>query len=236
MCGRINLKTPAPAWAQLFLPRLVTSTLTTGDAVHDLPPRYNIAPTESIAAVIAQNDGWSASTFRWGLVPSWADELAIGNRMINARSETAHEKPSFKRALARRRCLIPVDGYYEWKKLSDGKQPYFIHASNESVLALAGLWETNTKVLPEGGSVETCAILTTSANASTRSVHDRMPVIIEPQDFEMWLDPNLIDASSLTGLLKPANSDLLQMRPVSRYVNDARNKGPRCLEPGGSSV
>ncbi|MDA8744427.1 SOS response-associated peptidase [Rubripirellula amarantea] len=225
MCGRINLKTAPSSWAQLFLPNLPMD-----EAVAELPPRYNIAPTQTIAAVVAHDSGWRATTFRWGLVPSWADDLSIGNRMINARSETAHEKPSFKRALANRRCLIPVDGYYEWKKVSNGKQPYYIHSSCDRPLALAGLWESNSKASPQG-PIKTCTIMTTSANDFAKSVHDRMPVIIDPSDFSKWLDPDVDAIEEISPMLRPANDDALAMRPVSRYVNNARNEGPQCLDP-----
>ena len=167
---------------------------------------------------------------RWGLVPSWADDLAIGNRMINARSETVHEKRSFKSALVKRRCLIPADGYYEWMNATAGKQPFLIHRVDGGVLAIAGLWECNCKILGDDQPIETFTILTTSANDTTRPIHDRMPVILDVQGQATWLDDDIDDPDELRPLLCPAPNDLLTAFPVSKIVNSPRNEVPECVQ------
>ena len=194
-------------------------------------PRYNIAPTQRIHCVVQQaGEHRRTSRARWGLVPSWADSLSIGSRMINARSETVDTKPSFRSAFAKRRCLIPTDGYYEWKKVDDGKQPFLIHRPDEGVMAMAGLWEQNVKASPDGQAVRSCTIITTDANATTHSVHDRMPVFVDASDFDQWLDPGFHDTESLKQLLRPAQDDLLRCDAVSRHVNNARNDDAGCIE------
>lgn len=171
---------------------------------------------------------------RWGLVPSWADDLAIGNRMINARGETVDSKPSFRKAFASRRCLIPADGYFEWQKTSDGKQPFLIEAADGGMLAMAGLWEENKRVAEQGKSIRTCTIITTSANATTRHLHDRMPVFLDRDDHDQWLDPGFRETDLLKQLLRPAPEDWLTTTPVSRHVNNPRNEDPQCVEPTAS--
>ncbi|QEF96181.1 Putative SOS response-associated peptidase YedK [Stieleria maiorica] len=231
MCGRINLRTPAAAWTQTFLPLWSEDEVAAKAAEYETGPRYNIAPTQNVSCIRAGEDPrrqWVM--LRWGLVPPWADDLAIGNRMINARSETAHEKPSFKKAFASRRCLIPADGYYEWMKTPDGKQPYLIERSDGGVLALAGLWERNRKISGDDRAIETFTILTTAANDTTRSIHDRMPVILDVEGQAAWLDADLDDPSSLGDLMRPAPDDLLTAFPVSKIVNSPRNDVPECVE------
>ncbi|MDV6032994.1 MAG: SOS response-associated peptidase [Phycisphaera sp. RhM] len=232
VCGRINLRTPAAAWTQEFLPLWSDEEIAAKAAEYESTPRYNIAPTQQVSCVRAAADGprreWVM--LRWGLVPSWADDLAIGNRMINARSETVHEKPSFKKAFASRRCLIPADGYYEWMKTADGKQPYLIEPVDGGVLALAGLWERNRKIEGDDRPIETFTILTTAANETTRSIHDRMPVILDADGQAAWLEQDRDDPSSLRELLRPAPVDLLTAFPVSKIVNSPRNDVPECVE------
>lgn len=228
MCGRFTLRTPAADWCQLFL-------IDPGDlpAGAGQLPRYNIAPTQQVLAVIRPEPGESRrlESFRWGLLPSWADDPAIGNRMINARGETVAIKPAFRSAFRSRRCLIPADGYYEWRSGRDGKQPVLIEAAGGGVMALAGLWEENAKLGEDGRPLRSCTIITTDANRATAEIHDRMPVLIDPAEHDRWLDPHLRDPSALRDLLRPAPDDALRLTPVSRHVNNPRNEDARCVEP-----
>jgi putative SOS response-associated peptidase YedK len=194
-------------------------------------PRYNIAPTQSINCVVQlQDQSRKVVPMRWGLIPSWSDDLSVGNRMINARGETVDTKPSFRQAFARRRCLIPTDGYYEWRKVVDGKQPYLIHRSDNGVMAMAGLWEENSKASSDGTMIRSCAVITTDANATTRAIHDRMPVFVRPMDFDRWLDPNDRDIDRVKAMLRPAQNHLLQCDAVSRRVNSPKYDDLACIE------
>lgn len=219
MCGRY---THLLTWAQLH--RLLRLT---SDPI-DLPRRYNIAPTQ--LAPVARQDkhgGRSLDMLRWGLVPSWASDLKIGNTMINARGETLATKPAFRTAFKHRRCLVPASGFYEWKKPDQGKskQPLYITASDGGPLMLAGLWESWTS--PEGPMVQTYTIITTTPNEMMAEIHDRMPVIVDAADFGRWLDPNLEDASDL---IRPYPAELMLARPVSTLVNSPRIDDPMCIQ------
>jgi putative SOS response-associated peptidase YedK len=195
-----------------------------------LTPRYNVAPTQDVS--IIRNDPRKRrelSQVRWGLVPSWAKEVSIGSRMINARSETVAEKPSFRAAFKRRRCLIPADGYYEWSHEGSKKQPHWIRMNDHRPFAMAGLWE-RWKNPADGVAIETCTILTTNSNELTRKLHDRMPVILNPHDFDMWLDVEFEQRDFLESLLVPYPSDDMKVDRVNPFVNNARNEGPQCIE------
>ena len=192
----------------------------------DLTPNYNVAPTQEVAAVLEEGGKRRLEMLRWGLVPSWADDPEIGARMINARSETAPEKPSFRRAFRSKRCLIPADGFYEWKREPGGKQPYYFHMHDGHPFAFAGLWERWEK----GGALLTCAILTTKANSVLEGIHDRMPVILPSGAYDAWLDPDA-DREQLRDLMIPYPGDDLETYPVSRFVNSPRNNDERCIEP-----
>ena len=222
MCGRYSLTSPGEAMARLF-----------GVAMGEHAPRYNIAPSQGILVARAAPDGEAgareAAVLRWGLVPSWAKDPDIGNRMINARAETVAEKPSFRAAFRRRRCLVPASGFYEWRAASGPKQPYHIGMADGGPFAMAGLWEHWTG--PDGAAVETCAILTTEANELLRPIHARMPVIVAPGDFDLWLDPELAMPELLAPLLRPFDPAAMAARAVSRHVNNVRNDDPACLEP-----
>lgn len=221
MCGRIILSSAPHVLAEKFYL----------DMVPDLLPRYNIAPTTDIPAVVPnpKTTGNLIRMFRWGLVPPWSPGPEVGAKMINARSETVLEKPSFREAFAKRRCLIPVDGFYEWQKRDKVKQPFLFQRKDLSVFALAGLWEQWE--YPGGHKLDTCSILTTAANSTMRPIHHRMPVILPEKDWKVWLELNEEKASTLTGLLKPCAAELLLAHPVSTRVNKPVNDDPSCLEP-----
>jgi len=197
------------------------------DGSAEITPSYNVAPTQQVAAVLEDEGGRRLEMLRWGLVPSWADDPDIGARMINARSETAPEKPSFRSAFRRRRCLIPADGFYEWKRENGGKQPYYFRMHDGRPFAFAGLWESWEK---GDGTLRTCTILTTRANAVLEDVHDRMPVILPHDAYNAWLDPDA-DREELGELMIPYGGDDLETYPVSRFVNSPRNNDERCVEP-----
>ncbi len=222
MCGRFTLRTPAHTLAKAFgVPELP-----------NLRPRYNVAPTQDVPAVRRAGDGAARELAmrRWGLIPSWAREPGIGSRMINARAETVAEKPSFRSAFRRRRCLVPADGFYEWQKTPGGaKQPFHIHLEDDAPFAIAGLWERWQP--PDGEAIESCTLITTGANELLRPIHDRMPVILAPADYDAWLDPEPAPAEELKALLRPYPADEMTATAVGRQVNDARNDEPGCVEP-----
>ena len=220
MCGRFVLKSDGATLARLFDLTLPPAILA----------RYNIAPTQAVTAIRRDRQGRREATeLRWGLIPYWAKEPAIGNRMINARAETVASKPAFRDAFRRRRCLVAADGYYEWAKTARGKQPFFIHLADEQPFAIAGLWERWHA--PDGAEVETTTLLTTVANIELRKLHDRMPVVLEPRLYDAWLDLDGNNAQALPDLLAAVRSAELCARPVSRLVNNPRNEDPRCIDP-----
>jgi len=196
----------------------------------DLPPRFNIAPSQQIAAVRQQNGGDRELTFlQWGLIPSWSKDPAIGYKMINARSETVHEKPSFKQAFLARRCIIPASGFYEWEKVGKEKVPHYIHLRDGDVMSLAGLWERWKS--PEGKELETCTILTTAANSLIKKVHDRMPVILHRAEFGIWLNRESDEINRLTELFHPYPSDQLEEYVVTKAVSSPSNDSSECIIP-----
>ncbi len=217
MCGRYTLKTPVEALAKRFEVKDVSSVV----------PSYNIAPTQEVASVLSENGVRALEMLHWGLIPSWADDPEIGSRMINARAETVPEKPSFRRAFRSRRCLILADGFYEWRKTGGGKQPHYIRLEDGSPFAFAGLWES----WKNGREIRSCAIITTEANEIVGEIHDRMPVILHPEDYDLWLDPDFDEKDPLTTLLKPYPASEMEAYPVSRYVNSPSNDDPGCVQP-----
>ena len=219
MCGRYTLATPAGKLAEQF---------GFEDSSVELSESYNVAPTQGVATVLEEDGRRRLEVFRWGLIPPWADDPQIGSRMINARSETAPEKPSFRRAFRERRCLIPADGFYEWQRTNGAKQPFYIHMHDGHPFAFAGLWESWSK--GGEGEVRTCAILTTEANAVVGDVHERMPVIVAPDAYDVWLDP-ASERDELVDLLAPYPDEEMEAYPVSRFVNSPSNNDPRCIEP-----
>lgn len=195
----------------------------------DLRPRYNLAPSQEVPAIRRSQEGRRELTLlRWGLVPHWAKAETTGHSMINARAETVAEKPAFRSAFRRRRCLIPADGFYEWKKAGRTKQPYFIRLKDGLPLAFAGLWEEWRS--PDGQAVGSCAIIVTRANPLVEPIHDRMPVILEPRAYEEWLSTDLTDTEGLTQLLVPFPSEDMEAYPVDRRVNNPKNEGVACVE------
>jgi putative SOS response-associated peptidase YedK len=221
MCGRFAFFSPHEAIAQLF-------------GLFDAPevePHYNIAPTQFIPVV--RQDAAARrqlAMLYWGLVPSWAKEKSIGARMINARGETLREKPSFRSAFKRRRCLVLADGYYEWQVRPQGKQPHFIRQRSAQPFAMAGLWEAWRE--SEGGEpLESCAIITTAANETLAKVHDRMPVILPQAQYEFWLDRKNEDVDALTQLLVAAPAQSLEAIEVGKRVNNARNDDADLVQP-----
>jgi len=197
----------------------------------DWSPRYNIAPTQFIP-VVRQNPRRARrelSLVRWGLVPSWAKDSSTGATMINARSETAASKRAFCDALKFRRCLIPADGFYEWQGVGKARQPYCFEVNRGELFSFAGLWESWND--PHGRALETCSILTTSANALTARVHDRMPVILDPHCHDLWLDPGMTDTTVIGEFLKPFDASLMSCFPVSSRVNRSANDDAECSAP-----
>lgn len=199
--------------------------------VPELPPRYNVAPTQPVAAVrrAAGEARRELVMLRWGLVPFWADDLKIGAKHINARSESAADKPAFRAAFRERRCLIVADGFFEWQKVGSKKQPYLFQMKDGRPFAFAGLWDRWRD--PDKNRIESCTILTTKANELVSLLHDRMPVILKPADYERWLDPQVQDLESLQPLLCPFDSEAMSAQPVSKQVNNARNDDPTCIAP-----
>jgi putative SOS response-associated peptidase YedK len=199
--------------------------------MEDWTPRYNIAPTQPVP-VIRQHPRdpvRNLSLLRWGLVPSWAKDPSVAARMINARSETASTKPAFADALKFRRCLIPADGFYEWQRTGKTKQPYCFEINRGELFAFAGLWDQWNDA--SGKPLETCSILTTTPNAVTSSVHDRMPVILDSSNYDLWLDPGVRDVASVCELLGPCDARLMRSYPVSSRINSAINDDIECSRP-----
>jgi putative SOS response-associated peptidase YedK len=220
MCGRFAFYSPAEAAAALFEFEASVAT----------EPRYNIAPTQFVPVVRhARTGGTEFTMLRWGLVPFWAKDPSIGNRMINARAETLAEKPAYRSAYEKRRCLILADGFYEWRKERVGKTPYYISLANGQPFAFAGLWEAWTD-RNTGESLQTAAIVTTAAAEFLKDLHDRMPVVLQPDTASAWLsgDPNALDAVT-------ANPPQFQAWPVDTQVNDARNEGPELIVKSATS-
>jgi len=218
MCGRFSLIVDASVLAGVF----------EIDPPKNLKPRFNIAPTQTIPIVRAgreQPREWAE--VRWGLVPSWAKDAKIGARMINARGETVAEKPSFRSAVKTRRCLIPADGFYEWVKTDGGKKPHYIHFADGRAFAFAGLWERWSK--GGGQPLDTCTIITTTPNDIVAGLHDRMPVIMAPDHFTEWLEPDPLAPDRLQDLLAPYRAADMEAYPVSTHVNKPANDDPECV-------
>jgi putative SOS response-associated peptidase YedK len=230
VCGRYSLTSPGELVAEVF---------GLGD-FPELEPRYNIAPTQEAAVVrvLSERDARhldrpgdagrrTLGLLRWGLIPSWADDPGIGNRIINSRAESAADKPAFRQSFERRRCLVATDGFYEWKPEDGGKQPYRIHRADGRPFALAGLWDRWWQAPRQ--PVDSFTILTVDAAPGFAHIHDRMPAVLAPEAFDAWLDPNGHDRAALLALLRP-HEEALEAYPVSKAVNDPANDLPECTE------
>ena len=218
MCGRFTVTSAPEAIRALF--RYPEQP--------NFPPRYNVAPTQPIAIVRLAEGKRQFALVRWGLLPSWVKDPKAFSLLINARGESVLDKPAFRAAMKRRRCLIPADGFYEWQATGGRKQPYFVRAKSGAPLAFAGLWETWTG--PNGEELETAAIVTTTANRTLAAIHDRMPVIVPPEAFDLWLNCAEVDAETAAALIAPAPDDLLEAYEISTAVNRVANDNPKVLE------
>jgi len=218
MCGRYTLAVSPEKLSDRFAV----------EPPFDLKPRYNIAPTQAVVAVREIDGHRELVSLRWGLIPAWAKDASIGNRLINARSETILEKPSFRTAFQRRRCLIPASGFYEWQTLPDGKQPFYFTPSDDALIAFAGVWEQWRA--PDGSLIESCTILTTKANEVVAPIHDRMPVIVPPDLDAVWLYPTS-DIQQLYKLCLTPPPIALRCYPVSKAVNQVRNDSEVLIQP-----
>jgi putative SOS response-associated peptidase YedK len=218
MCGRFTLTVSKETIADFF-------GLT---EVPDLTPRFNVAPTQQVLALTESEQGRQVRWYRWGLVPSWAADPTIGNRLINARADTVASKPSFRAAFKQRRCLVLADGFFEWQPVGKKKQPYHFRMRKGEPFAMAGLWEHWHK---EAEPVLSCCLITTEANDVVRPVHDRMPVILPPADYERWLNVGSADMGGLGALLRPFDADKMTASPVGLRVNNPRADDPACVEP-----
>ncbi len=243
-CGRFTQRLSSGEFARIFGAEDLATT--TGEA-------YNVAPTQRVAAVVVRDDRRVLDRFRWGLVPGWAERVTIGSRLINARAETVASTPAFRHSFRAKRCLIPADGFYEWRRAPDGtRQPFYITAASGAPLAFAGLWSawrdrsaggdrsgaadgaplsdrSGAADAPGAPPLLTCSIVTTTPNALMATLHNRMPVILEPDAWDLWLDPALADPGELQALLRPSDADLVAW-PVSDLVNSPRNQGSRLIE------
>lgn len=221
MCGRFALNAD---------PQLIQQAFNLDTVPTQLAPRFNIAPSQPIAVITNQNPQ-QLDLFKWGLVPSWSKDPSIGNKMINARVETAAEKPSFRDAFKKRRCLIPATGFYEWSQ-SD-KTPMYIHMKDDEVFAFAGLWETWHD--PDGGLLHTATILTTEPNELLSQFHHRMAIILRPEDYDEWLRPEALTPNELMPLLQPYPAELMDAYEVSKLVNSPANDTIACITPVGAA-
>jgi putative SOS response-associated peptidase YedK len=224
VCGRFTLRTNPQQLALHFSCEIPA----------ELQPTYNVAPTQTVAALRAGAGGREFALLRWGLIPPWAKEKAIGNRLINARAETIAEKPAFRSAFRARRCLVLADGYFEWQKVGKTKQPFYFRMHDDAPFAMAGLWEA-WKDPSQSDIVQTCTIITTDANELTQPIHDRMPAILSTDDYEIWLDPQQKNAQVLLPMLCPFDANAMTADLVSNWVNNPQHNDPRCIEATTSS-
>lgn len=223
MCGRYTLRVSPAELAEIFA---VLNSI-------EWEPRFNIAPTQMVPTVrpVLEGSGRELALVKWGLLPHWADDPKIAAGLINARAESVATKPAFRSALRTKRCLVPADGFYEWQVVpgQKAKQPFLITVKDQPVFAFAGLWEHWTS--PEGQRLDTCTIITTDANEIMRPVHDRMPVILDRDDYDCWLDRQREDPQDVLPLLKPFPAERMQLTPVGTLVNSTRNDRPELVQP-----
>ena len=223
MCGRFVQYSPLQTIQQM---------LDVGTVSFEVIPNYNVAPTQKIITVIKHNNENKLEKLHWGLVPFWAKDISIGSRMINARAETVSQKPSFRNAFRKRRCLIPADGFYEWKGEKGNKQPYYVSIPSGEPFSFAGLWETWTdKETGEESVYKSCTIITTAASESIREIHHRMPVILDPKFHEKWLNAVIQDPKALQVIIDDGIIHNMSFYPVSKLVNSVKNNHPNCIKP-----
>ena len=219
MCGRYTITSAPEAMQALF-----------GYSEEDqFPPRYNVAPTQPIPIVHRTNGESRFALMRWGFIPAWVKDPGLFSLLVNARGESVLDKPAFRNAMKRRRCLLPADGFYEWKNEGARKRPYFVRKKGGGPIAFAGLWETWSG--PDGEEIDTVCIITTTANRMLAPIHDRMPVIVPPEAFDIWLDCDRVDPMTAAALITPAPEHLLEAYEVSLAVNRAANDSPLLIEP-----
>ncbi|HXY36302.1 MAG TPA: SOS response-associated peptidase [Planctomycetaceae bacterium] len=217
MCGRFTLRARPADLVEVF--ELLREP--------ELTPRFNIAPTQPVAIVRQVDKHREISMVRWGLIPFWAEDPKVGYSTINARAETVAKKPTFRQSFAKRRCLIPADGFYEWQRMDGRKQPFFIHMKDDRPFAFAGLWDRWKR---GDQAIESCSIIVSNANELVEPIHDRMPVILDQEDYARWLDPKNQDTAALQGLLRPYPAEGMTAFPISTLVNSPRNDQPECIE------
>jgi putative SOS response-associated peptidase YedK len=221
MCGRFSQQRPASELAEIF---------SAEPLVDDPGPRYNVAPTDEALVVVQRDDRRGVTAYRWGLIPHWADSAKVGSRMFNARAETLVDAPAFRDAFQRKRCLVPVECFYEWRREGDVRQPYTIGRTDARPLALAGLWDGWRD--PATDTVRrTFTIVTSAPNETMAAIHNRMPVILPEADWDAWLDARTADRSRLLAMLEPRDGPALAIRAVSQLVNNVRNDGPELVAP-----
>ena len=221
MCGRFSQQRPASELAEIFAAEPLAD---------DPGPRYNVAPTDDALVVVQRADRRAITAYRWGLIPHWADAAKVGSRMFNARAETLTSSPAFRDALRRKRCLVPVDGFYEWHREGTRRQPFAIARGDGRPLALAGLW-SGWRDPAADRVVRTFTIITTRPNDQLADLHDRMPVVVPDAAWDRWLDPDLADPAELNGFFEPSDEVGLRIWAVSQLVNNVRNDGPELFEP-----
>ena len=224
MCGR---------FARYSLSRELERYFNAHPPSFEIQPNYNVVPTQEIPVVVLQEDERHIRKRHWGLVPFWAKDISIGSRMINARAETITSKPAFRAALKQRRCLIPANGFYEWQGKAGSKQPYYFHLPSGEPFAFAGLYEIweDKDAPPETGPYKSCTIITTDASESVKDIHSRMPLILRPEAYEEWLDPDNKEPAKIEELLKTKYVQELKRYPVSRMVNKVGNNQKGCMQP-----
>ncbi|KIL37557.1 hypothetical protein SD71_02775 [Cohnella kolymensis] len=220
MCGRYTIVVSIEELMLRYMSDMPTNRYHT--------PRYNVAPMQNVTAIVHDGQNNRIGQLRWGLVPSWASDDKIGSKMINARSETLLEKASFKNLIQRKRAIVPADGFYEWKQHGGKKQPMRITMKDGSIFSMAALYDTWTS--PDGGKLSTCTIITTRPNSLMEDIHDRMPVILRPEDEALWLNRDHNDVDALTGLLTPYSADEMKAYPVSPLVGNVKNDVKECIE------
>ncbi len=221
MCGRFTQERPASEFAEIFAAEPLAD---------ELGPRFNVAPTDDALVVVQRDDRRAITAYRWGLVPHWSTDLKGGSRMFNARAETLTTSPAFRDAFKRRRCIVPLDSFYEWKREGSIRQPYRVVREDGRPLAVAGLWagwrDSETETVRR-----TFTIVTTTPNDALADLHDRMPVLIADDAWDRWLDPRLAEPGELRAMLEPTDAVVVRIYPVERLVNDVRRDGPELIEP-----